>query len=120
MLVKDEVECTIDLKSHQTKMTIMSSTATVDDISKAFADHCDLLLKKMSEFQERDSGWTLVEVAHLDINTNKYEAIKGNQYISLPPEILQKHACVNIKNLDEYCFKWAIISALSPVSTHSD
>ena len=76
----------------------------------------------MSEFQERDSGWTLSEISHLELNINKYMCIKGSQYISLPPTISSKHACVNLKQYcsDEYCFKWAIISALYPVTTNSN
>ncbi|XP_046812321.1 uncharacterized protein LOC124421341 [Lucilia cuprina] len=72
----------------------------------------------MSEFQERDSGWTLLDIAYLKININKYECLKGSNYIELPEWIMRKKACININNNDEYCFKWAIISALFKVKTH--
>jgi hypothetical protein len=74
----------------------------------------------MDEFQERDSKWTLIIIHHLEININQYKPLRGSNYIALPEEIIRKKACVNVKNDDSYCFKWAIISALYPVQKHSD
>ena len=108
------------MKSHQTKMVIIDSTATNEDLAHFHSNNSNILIKKMSEFQERDSCWTLSEISHLELNINKYMCIKGSQYISLPPTILKKEACINVQNKDEYCFKWAIISALYPVTTHSN
>ena len=35
----------------------------------------------------------------------------GGSYIELPEYIKNKKACVNIKNTDEKCFKWAILAS---------
>ena len=35
----------------------------------------------------------------------------GGSYIELPDYIKNKKACVNIKNTDEKCFKWAILAS---------
>ena len=51
---------------------------------------------------------------HLDININKYNPLCAFSYISLPKQIAKKHAVINIKNNDNYCFAWSIISALFP------
>jgi len=42
----------------------------------------------MSEFQERDSGWSLIEKVYLEVNINKYQL--GSNYIDLPREIVNK------------------------------
>ncbi|XP_065370870.1 uncharacterized protein LOC135963015 [Calliphora vicina] len=121
MLVKVEDEtCTIDIKSHQTKMSIINSTATTDDLSQLYSYHSDIIIQKMSEFQECDSGWTLTEISHMELNINEYKCIKGSHFISLPPTISKRKACINVQNQDEFCFKWAIISALNPVPENAN
>lgn len=110
----------IDIKSHQTKMIILGMYSTRDHILNIYNEQCDVIVKKMSEFQERDSGWTLIRIMHLEVNINQYKCIKGSNYIPLPPSILKKLACINIQNNDEYCFKWALISALNSVVLNSN
>ena len=46
--------------------------------------------------------------------------MRGSTYIDLPPFIKKKEACINVKNNDDECFKWAVLSALHPVSNHAD
>lgn len=65
----------------------------------------DIILAKLSEFQERDSGYALQKVISLEININKLEfGNGGSSYIKLPPQIAAKHACVNVRNSDNACF----------------
>lgn len=119
ILMKDDKECEIKMMSHQTKMNIILSSHTEEDITEFCLNKFEQIKKKMSEFQERDSGWSLIEISHLDVNINKYTCIRGSQYIRLPPNIQKKKACINVKNNDVYCFKWALISALYP-TVHSE
>ena len=42
--------------------------------------------------------------------------MRASSYIDLPQQIKRKQACVNIKNLDNQCFKWVMLSALHPVN----
>ncbi|XP_045477928.1 uncharacterized protein LOC123683076 [Harmonia axyridis] len=78
------------------------------------------ILKELEEFQERDSGWALVNVVNLGVNINKFTPQLGSSYIKLPPQIRDKNACINIKNKDEACFAWAVTSALHPVEMHPE
>ncbi|KAE9521648.1 hypothetical protein AGLY_017944 [Aphis glycines] len=39
---------------------------------------------------------------------------RGSSYIPLPENIQNKHAIINVKNEDDKCFLWAILSALHP------
>lgn len=119
MKMKDDEEPIITIILHQTKMHILSLTNHMNDIERFYANKCEIIMQKMDEFQERDSGFALTKINHLDVNINKYACIKGSQYISLPTYISKKKACVNIKNNDVYCFKWAIISALYPIENNS-
>lgn len=73
------------------------------------------IIKDMEEFQERDSGWSFREILNLRIHINKYNPMNGSSFIELPNCIKRKKACVNVKNFDDACFKWAILSALHSV-----
>lgn len=75
---------------------------------------------KMEEFQERDSGWTLVYIDYLEVNFNCIKTLRGSSYTPLPLPIQKKKACVNVKNQDQACFAWAVLSALYPRNKNSD
>uniref|UniRef100_A0ABD2WIY7 Uncharacterized protein n=1 Tax=Trichogramma kaykai TaxID=54128 RepID=A0ABD2WIY7_9HYME len=70
------------------------------------------ILKQMEEFEEDGSGWALSKILHLLVNINKYNPSRVGSYIPLPKVINDKNACVNVKNFDDFCFKWAILAAL--------
>ena len=70
-----------ETKSFQTKM---SALHTEHELMESFSNHLQEILTKMSEFQERDSGWALSYIRHFEINVNKYQPLKGSSYIVLP------------------------------------
>ncbi|XP_050518575.1 uncharacterized protein LOC126892841 [Diabrotica virgifera virgifera] len=78
-------------------------------------------MAKLSEFEEKGSGWALKKIISLEVNINKYEI--GNvasSFIKLPDQIRNKNACINVKNNAEACFLWSIGSALYPAKANSD
>lgn len=95
-----------------------SESATVflsTDLGEWFRENIkESILTQIEEFQEKDSGWTLKSIISLCINMKKYSPIKGSSYIPLPPFVQKKKACVNVRNNDNQCFKYAILSALYP------
>lgn len=94
---------------HISKMRMV----TIDqDIVELYKSQCIELCTKMSEFQERDSGWTLVNIKFIEININQASIIRGSQYIPSPDTLKKKNATLNIENYDVYCFKWCIIAAM--------
>lgn len=70
--------------------------------------------KQSEEFQESESGWSLSEILYLEINLHKNNSLKGSSYIPLSADIKNKGAIVNVKNNDQACFGWAVVSALYP------
>ncbi|XP_050513837.1 uncharacterized protein LOC126889531 [Diabrotica virgifera virgifera] len=81
----------------------------------------DKLMAKLSEFEEKGSGWALEKIISLEVNINKYEIGNGaSSFIKLPDQIRNKNACINVKNNDEACFFWSIVSALYPSKANSD
>jgi hypothetical protein len=60
---------------------------------------------------QKSSECTLQSIDEIRISTSKTKAIAGKSYIKLPDWIEKKHCCVNIKNIDEKCFKWALLAS---------
>ena len=58
----------------------------------------------------------------LYVNIAKYTPLKGSSYIELPKYLKKKKAIINVKNQDNECLKWALLSALHPVEhgSHPD
>ena len=81
----------------------------------------DRLLRKVEDFQEQGSGWTLIEIVNLMVNINRYASLQGalSTFVKLPQDIQNKKALVNVKNTDKYCFLWSIMAALHPVDDNS-
>lgn len=104
-----------EIKHFQTKNRIIDNNT---DLNLHFENHIqNNTLNKLEQFQERDSGWSLIEILQLKVNFNKYIPINvgiSTTYIEIPPFIQNTKAVLNIKNNDEFCFLWCIVAALNP------
>ena len=78
------------------------------------------LSQKISEFQEQGSGWSLQCILHLTVNINKYNPMRAGSFIPLPDVIKNRKACVNVKNDDNECFKWAVLAGLLNIQVHAE
>ena len=96
-----------EIINHITKMRPITRA---DNLELVFEENVDDIKNKMSEFQERDSGWALCKILCVEININKHNILRGSNYISLPFKLMKKSACLNIRNTDNY--KWSVIAAL--------
>lgn len=77
-------------------------------------------LAALDEFQDRDSGWTLIAITNLTININKYNPMRAGCNFKLSRKITSKRAVVNVKSNDNACFAWAVVAALYPAERNSD
>ena len=85
-----------------------------EDIEPFLADAHAQLDKHVDKFTNNGSGWTLESVMSLSVNIAKYAPLKGSSYIELPKYLKDKKAIVNVKNEDNKCLKWALLSCLHP------
>ena len=73
--------------------------------------------RKIEEFQERDSGWSMKSILNLSVFIKKFQPMHGgSSWFNMPDEITKKRACLNVKNNDQKCFMWSILSALHKVN----
>ncbi|XP_044733719.1 uncharacterized protein LOC123296320 [Chrysoperla carnea] len=79
-----------DLKTFITSAKEMYLTT---DMQEWYTDHAkNYLLKKLEEFQERDSGWALDMIINIRVHMNKYSPITAGTFCELPPVIKNKLA----------------------------
>ncbi|XP_054276530.1 uncharacterized protein LOC128995537 [Macrosteles quadrilineatus] len=58
----------------------------------------------------KKSGWSFSKVKQVELRINRYNPLRGSRHIQLPKRISDRKAVINIRNSDEYCFKYAILS----------
>lgn len=92
------------------------------DLKNWFKLLIESIMKKLEDFQEKDSGFALRSISGLEVNINQagISTGAGTSFIQLPTEIINKKACINVKNKDHLCFMWSLVAGLYPKSLHSD
>src|SRR6218665_3352232 len=88
------------------------------DINEIYSNAISRIPETMANFQMRGSNWKFMAVVKLDVNTVTYKPLKGSSYISLPVELVNKKAIINMKNNDNECFKWCVTRALNPTDNN--
>ena len=66
----------------------------------------------IEKFTNTASGLQIARCVKLYLNIAKYEPLKGSSYIPLPEALSNKKAIINLKNKDNRCFEWALLSIL--------
>jgi len=70
----------------------------------------DKLLLEETQFKEKGSGWSLKTIDALQLRINIVNPLKGGTFLVLPKCIKDKKAVINVKNDDNECFKYSILS----------
>ena len=93
-----------------------------EDIDEAIEEGHRNIDTQMDKWTREGSGWTVTKVLCLYVNIAKYQPLKGSSYIELPKYLQTKKAIVNVRNNDNKCLEWALLSALHPVEhgSHPD
>jgi uncharacterized C2H2 Zn-finger protein len=82
-----------------------------DDIDMLCNKAARQAITRADEYAGESSGWTILQVLVLDIEIGKVNMLEsGSSYIPLPENIISKRACVNVKNEDNKCFLYAVLS----------
>ena len=90
------------------------------DIDQSIEEYKEDLMRQISEFEAKQSGWVFDSVIFLEINIYKYRPLKGSSYIDLPDIIKNKKACLNVKNTDQKCFLYSVILHDNPTIRNID
>ena len=60
------------------------------------------------------------QVNALYLHVAKLNPLEGRSYIKTPENLEKKYCIVNVKNQDDLCFKWAVLSCLYPAKKNTE
>ena len=91
--------------------TILNEYQIIDALDKAAEE----INNKIAVWLSEGSGWIIVEIRSHYVNIVKYLSLRGNSYIPSPKE-LRNSMCglINLKNIDNECFRWCHNRHLNP------
>ena len=89
------------------------------DIENAIDKGHQAIDAQMDKWTRQGSGWVVTRVLCLYVNISKYTPLKGSSYIELPKYLKKKEAIINVRNQDNECLKWALLSARHPVKKNA-
>ena len=69
-------------------------------------------IESFSTYTSGGSGWIFQSIKILEIKVDRFNPLKGEGYIDFPTAIKTKKAIINVRNKDNRCFEYAILSAL--------
>jgi len=86
------------------------------DFDKLLEGMFNKLLREEQEFLLKGSNWSLKSIDVLQLRINFVNPLRGGTYLDLPKYIKVKKAVINVKNNDDKCFKYAILSKFNNCS----
>ncbi len=100
--------------SFKTENVLAYTNSNFENLLKKMFDKIN---KEESNFVTKGSGWSLYSIDALQLRINIVNPLTGSTYVILPNCIRNKKAVINVKNNDNKCFKYAI---LTKYNTRSD
>jgi len=76
------------------------------------------LEQRVEDFNARGSGFVFELITAFTLVITQYRPLAGSSYLPTPQKIAKKQAVINVKNSDNRCFQWAILSYLHPPKNH--
>jgi len=89
------------------------------DIAQKLSETNANVMKRLDEITNLGSSWRLRRCQTLDLGVVRYQPFRGRSYIKTPAYIPPR-SVINAKNEDNYCFEWAILSALYPADENAN
>ena len=85
-----------------------AKTITRTTYKQIVDDAMEELLTQLHEFQVKETGWKVVSINNLNMDTLKIKAARRSSWIPTPERYSNaKCGLINIKNEDQECFKGA-------------
>ena len=89
------------------------------DIENVIAKAQSAIETNIDKWTREGSGWVVDRVETMYVNIAKYAPLKGSSYMELPKYLKKKVAIINVRNQDNECLKWALLSARHPVKKNA-
>ena len=89
---------------------------TIDDVSEYLKNLQQYMIDLIDKHEGRGSGLIFVIVKDIEITFRKWMPNTGCSYIPLPNKVSHTKGYLNIRNTNNECFKYTVISGLYPSS----
>ena len=96
-------------KAFNSRMTPVYMHSEMDTIVQEMVNYME---KQVDNPKLRASKFVFHKILQTDICCHRLMLTRGSSFIKLPDWLAKKKAILNPKNLDEKCFKWAVIAGL--------
>ena len=106
-----------DTQGLQSGRKTLINPSEIDDKLDAAAED---IMNRNANFIRDKSGLVLEDIVELKFFIFKKRNLYGRSYKELPKFLKSKHAIINVKNRDNRCFGYAVLSALSEIQHHAD
>ena len=90
---------------------VLSTEQVGDFLSNSYSN----IERRLETYVQKGSGWRVHRILSARLDFAKYAPLKGSSYIDLPSELKNKKAIIILKNTDDKCLMWSLLSALYPV-----
>ena len=74
----------------------------------------EIISKQIATFLAMGMEWRFHSIIKLELQTVRYNPLRGETWIPLPKELVDKKALINIQIKDNKCFLWCVLRALNP------
>ena len=111
---REDEEIIMDVVFHSELKTML----ILSDFDLLFDRMIDAILQKVKDFVKLGSGWSILNVEHLELRVAPYLPISASSYVATLTYIAKKKTVINIQNEDNLCFLWSVLAALHPVPTN--
>ena len=89
------------------------------DIENAIAKAQSAIETNIDKWTCQGSGWVVTRVETMYVNIAKYQPLTGSSYMELSDTLKSKKAIINVKNDDQKCLMWSLLSARHPVKKNA-
>lgn len=110
-----ESRVNIVFSSYRVEINISHTSSSLKEL---FYNKYKEIEKRMEDFSENGSGWTLAEIDCIDLNYTSINSIRGGCYFDF--KLRNKRGILIIKNQDQYCLLYCIAARLHSKSIPFD
>ena len=105
-----------------TKWGVMTALTNADaDAAREFVDDSFAYVnEELENYCVNGSGWTIESVDKLDLQIVQYRPGRGGSHMESPAWIVAKKCCINVKNKNQDCFRYALTAAVDRPAANTE
>ena len=88
------------------------------EIPEAMKEMNEQIMLRNENFMQNGSNLQISRIFYVSLPMTRFAPLAGSGYKELPQFLDNKGAIINVKNTDNRCFGYAILSALHPIQVN--